>query len=372
MRTLDACPVCATQAHTPVLEFNRFILHEEIPAGEQIRSDYALCHGCGLLYSGRRPSGGEYVDLLVNFNESLGRAVAETNVVLFPGELTPEQREDIRRRAQAGALVSEDTPLGPQDHLDLLGDRLSTAPHVELLASLADVRGARVLEIRSKTGALLDALRKWHDADVMAMPIFPSQKAVIEDVYGIPTSGLIDFEHFDIPFEGTFDVIVSKHMFTHALNPLEFLRTVRSRLSPGGRLYLYAEPDDRTAMDRRKSIFATMNPFHQQAFDVDVLKRCLRVAGFDMTFIAHESSNLACLAVAGEPRLEPISEPVLRRRIEDHARWHEYSVLNLPKASRHLYAAEWDAIERSALQHGVAERDERGRVRLSKPKKQAA
>ena len=41
------------------------------------------------------------------------------------------------------------------------------------------------------------------------MPIWESQQYLLQAIYGIPTSALIDFERFEIPFEGPFDVIVA-------------------------------------------------------------------------------------------------------------------------------------------------------------------
>lgn len=269
-------------------------------------------------------------------------------------------------------FVSDDTALSRNDYFPmLLADRKAAASHLELLSSLADVRGKRVLEleIRSRTGALLDQLRRLFGVIPYAMPIFESQKAIIEDVYGIPASEVIDFERFSIPFDGPFDVIVAKHMFTHALDPAAFFAALREKLVDGGHIYLYAEPDEAEAIGKRKTLFATMNPSHVPGFDRETLLRGLRRMGFEPTFVTHEGGGFACLARLN-PAVEfkPISEPVLTKRVDAYARWREFNVLNLPKQARALYADEWNRIEREALSSGVAERDALGRVKARSPR----
>ena len=100
----------------------------------------------------------------------------------------------------------------------------------------------RVLEIRSKLGSLSAILTRLYRARCSVMTIFENQRFLAEEVYGLPAAWPIDFDQFSIPFDGTFDLIVSNHMLTHAVHPREFLKTVRSRLALGGYLYLYQEP----------------------------------------------------------------------------------------------------------------------------------
>ncbi|MEA2150684.1 MAG: hypothetical protein QOD69_2514 [Solirubrobacteraceae bacterium] len=370
MHSIERCPVCDAADSTPVCEFNRFILRQEVEARDQARYDYALCHGCGLLYATRRPVGSTFTDLLHNFNESLGRAVPDENLLLYPGPLTDAHRAQIREAAEqrraGGGLADGGWLPAPVE------DRMASAPLVELLASVGDLRAARVLEIRPKTGGLLDALRRRFGAEPYAMPIFESQAAAIEGVYGIPTSELIDFEQFDIPFDGEFDVIVSKHMFTHVLDPAAFFATLRSRLRPGGLLLLHAEPNDRHAMDRRKSLFATMNPFHMQAFDPPTLERCLRRFGFEPEYSGKLNDNLLCLArLDPAARFEPIAPAELRDRIDGYERWRLFSILSLPESSREPYKREWRDLERTAVERGEAARDKLGRVTVLKPGKKS-
>ena len=53
-------------------------------------------------------------------------------------------------------------------------------------------------------------------------------------------------------------------MLTHAVRPREFLATVRSRLRPGGHLYIYSESVEAEFLEQGHSMFNTLNPFHLQ------------------------------------------------------------------------------------------------------------
>jgi hypothetical protein len=107
------------------------------------------------------------------------------------------------------------------------------------------------------------------------MPLFDGQQFLIRETYGIPTDHKVDYDHFSIPYEGQFDLIVANHMFTHAVRPREFFLEVRRRLNPGGHVYLYNEPDERDFLHDGKSIINTLNAFHLQTFDNASLVRAL-------------------------------------------------------------------------------------------------
>jgi hypothetical protein len=69
-----------------------------------------------------------------------------------------------------------------REHLSqVYKDRLENASHVELLGSLLDLKGARALEIRSRAGTIAQGLRRHYDATVAVMPIFESQRLIVED-----------------------------------------------------------------------------------------------------------------------------------------------------------------------------------------------
>lgn len=374
-RRLPACPLCRSPDRTVVCEFNRFLLLEESPGPDWMRTDYAVCHGCGLLYAVGRATGEAYRRLVRDFNESLGRPSGEGNPVLNPSPLTEEDRRELRRRIRPGSFVSEEAGVDPKDWLPaLLSDRLAAAPHLELLDALLPQKPRRVLEVRSRTGALLDSMRRRYGAEVFALSIFESQQFVAREAYGIRADALIDFEAFEIPYEGSFDLIACKHMFTHAIDPSAFFACVRSKLSERGVLYLYSEPDDATAFGQRKSLFAWLNPFHQQAFDRPAFARGLRQAGFETLFVGRVEENHVCLArPGGPPPASPIAPEALQTRLAKYRAWRDLSILMLPEeVRRRHFSAELEAVQQRAVQAGLAERDGRGRVVPVKKNKDAA
>ena len=178
--------------------------------------NYTLCHGCGIVYAASRPEGSRFAWLLEHFEESLGRVELGNRrggkLVLNSYALDDEGRERLRKLAAAGVFVSEH-PGGRREHLpQLLNDRLANSRHVEMLGSLLDLRSPRVLEIRSRLGSIPAALRRLYGGESFAMPIFPSQRFLIQEVYGISAEGELDFDHFTIPYEPPFDLILSNRM----------------------------------------------------------------------------------------------------------------------------------------------------------------
>lgn len=298
---LETCPVCGVRERSPVCAFNKLVLLRHVPDERSYRSNYALCHSCGIVYASRRPTGRRYAWMLEHFEETLGRVELGAR---RPGKLTlssyaldDEQRAMLRALASRGIFISDHDGISRKDYLPaLLADRLSNSVHVELLGSLLPLNRPRVLEVRSRLGSISAALQRQHGAEAHAMALFPSQQFLIGEVYGIPTAGPLDYDHFTIPFEGAFDLIVANHMFTHAIRPREMLATFHERLAPGGHLYLFNEPDEREYLVQGKSMFNTLNPFHMQAFDGPSLVRALEANGFAVKFSTLYSGSHICLA----------------------------------------------------------------------------
>ena len=163
--------------------------------------------------------------------------------------------------------------------------------------------------MRSRAGTILDGLRRAWGATVYAMPIWESQQFLLRELFDITTSPLIDFEHFQIPFEGEFDLIICNHMFTHSLRPRDFFAELRRKLKPGGHVYFYMEPDDAEFLAGNQSMFATLNPLHMQAFDQASFVRALACNGFETVFIKGRNLHHLCLArlAATPPAMKPIT-----------------------------------------------------------------
>jgi SAM-dependent methyltransferase len=370
--TLDACPVCGGAERTPVNPWNKFILIPKAPDQTSAQYNYAVCHSCGVLYATRRPTGSRYHFLLEHFGEVVAkkgsRGTGEiTNRLLNPYPLSDADREELRRLAAHGVFVSDHLGLTGKQYLaPLLRDRFENCVHTDIISSLIEPRGARVVEVRSRAGTILDGLRRAWGATVFAMPIWESQQFLLEELFGITTSTLIDFEHFQIPFDGEFDLIICNHMFTHSVRPRDFFAELRRKLKPGGHVYFYMECDDAEFLAGNQSMFATLNPLHMQAFDQASFVRGLAANGFETVFI--KGRNLHHLALARlastPPTMKPIGGKQRDARVEAYRQAFDRAVLGVDEALRPRVAAEWPGAVERAVASGVADYDERGRLRL--------
>lgn len=367
---LDRCPACGEAERTLVNPWNKFILTKKSPDDTSVNYDYSVCHGCGALFAARRPIGSRYRFLLTHFGEVTAKRGGDAEIanrVLNPYPLDDADRAELRRLAEPGIYVSDHLGIRNKDYLvPLLRDRLDSSVHVDILGALTQPRGARVLEIRSRSGAILDGLRRAWNAQVFAMPIWESQQFILREILQIPTSELIDFERFAIPFEGRFEVIVCNHMLTHALAPASFLAEVRRCLAPGGHIYLHSEPDDAEYLDGNQSMFATLNPLHMQAFDQDSLMRMLQANGFEIVFVKRRNLQHVLLArVAASPAsMPPMPAGDRDARVERYQRAFHRAILGVDPAVRARVSDHWAEAVEGAVASGVAEYDERGQVRL--------
>lgn len=363
---LHACPICGDSAASMVCEYNRFVLADTAPDEASKIYNYALCHGCGVVYAARRPVGRRYRALLTEFHENLGR-VGTPSAWLNPAPLTETDRDDLRHRSRLGALVSEHARIPRKQWLPgTLRDRLLVAQHVELLGSLLTLNHARVLEIRSRTGAMLESLRRLYGASVYALPMFESHQEIVRGLYGIPADALVDFERLRIPYDGPFDVVISNHMLTHAVQPEDLLDTVSAALAPGGHLYLYNEMDEAEIMELDQSMFKLMNPFHMQIFSPTSLVRALAARGFEVVFLTHtDPVHMVCLARKAAPVREPMPTSERNRRLGLYATARDLAILLVPEERRQLFAAEWNQVLERATRAELVRIDGRGRVRLN-------
>lgn len=368
---LDSCAVCGQAERTIVNQFNKLILMEKAPDDTSAQYDYAICHACGVLHATRRPFGSRYRFLIDNFGEvtaKTGGGREIKNPLLNPYPLSDEDRAHLRKLASKGVFISDHEELRSAEYLDgLLKDRFENSVHVDVIASLVPIRGARVLELRPRTGAISESLRRLFGAEVCGMPIWESQRFLLEEVYGIDSPGLIDYDRFDIPFEGQFDLIVANHMLTHSVRPSEVFATLRQRLKPGGHLYLYNEPDDAEFLSGKQSMFATLNPLHMRAFDHRSLRRALAANGFDVVFQKRRNVNHLCLARMAETRMEPMTESERNTRIKAYRRARDRAALGIREELRPRFSAEWPALVERGVAEGVAEFDASGRLHLVAP-----
>jgi SAM-dependent methyltransferase len=366
--TLDACPACGTADHTVVNPFNKLILLDKAPDATAASYGYAICHGCGLMFATRRPCGERYRSLLANFGEVTGKAGDGghiKNPLLNPYPLSADDRRRLTQLASRGVWVSDHAGVPRSDYLDgLLKDRFENSVHLDLLGALVNPRGARVLEIRPRAGTISEGLRRLFGADVHAMPIWESQALLLREVYGIESRGLIDYDQFEIPFDGRFDLIVCNHMFTHAVRPAQFFDAIARHLAPGGHVYFYNEPDDAEFLQGSQSMLATLNPLHMQAFDQASLVRALAARGLEVVFLKRRNLNHMCLARAGAGSWTPMTPQERASRLQAYQRAYDRAVLSVPPPLRARFAAEWPQVVERGVAAGIAEFDADGHLRL--------
>ncbi len=364
---LSHCQGCGTADRTIVCEWNKSILADEAPSDDSTIANYAVCHGCGIVYATRRPIGERHRALMDDFPTTIGRdpEAAAASGMLNPFPLSDEDRARYRRLIAGGIFVSDHER---REHLSqVFKDRLENASHVELLGSLLDLNGVRALEIRSRAGTIAHGLRRLYGASVAVMPIFESQRLIVEELYGIECSDLIDYDQFTIPFEGRFDLIVANHMLTHIVRLDRFFSELRAHLRPGGHLYLYNELDEAFVFDSGKSIVNSLNPVHLQTFDRTSLMRLLKANGFDVTFIKRRNGFLLCIATyTGVRELSPISADERETRIAAYARGRAHAILRAPEQVRTRFAAEWRHAVETGVAAGIARFDAKGVLRIAK------
>jgi hypothetical protein len=364
------CGVCGSSERTIVLEFNRFAMLDTAPDEPSRQYDYAVCHGCGVLYASRRPVGARYRALLEGFQETLGRVQRgmphDRHPMLYPYPLSDDERQVLTRRASAGVWQSEHEPRRRDAMPHLWRDRLANAPHIELLSSLAPVRGAAVLELRPRSGAIGAALRERFDASVDILPLFESQAVIAESAYGLTPLGLLDYETFDVPGDRTYDLVVGNHLLVHAVRPERFFQMLRDRVRPGGHVYVYNEPDDAEYLVGTASAIRVLNAFHLQAFDAAALQYAFGVNGFATRFLAHtDGYNFALLAeraAEGAPAVHAV--PDVQGRVTAYQQARLSALLRALPESERLVACDWPAVTEQAIACGLAELDSKGRVKL--------
>ena len=372
--SLSACSVCGEVEHTQVCEYNKLLLLDAGLDEEARVYNYAMCHGCGVVYARQRPSGPRYAYLLNRFEVTLGRVQdggpRSGNIALSSGTLSDEEQRALRARVAKGVFVSEHQGLSRREFVPaLLRDRMAAGVHVELLGSLLELKAPRVLELRPRLGSIGAALRRLYGADVYGMPLFDSQQFLIRETYGIHVDHKLDYDSFSIPYPGEFDLVIANHMFTHAVRPGEFLATVRQRLRRGGHLYLYNEPDELDFLENGKSMINSLNAFHLQAFDAPSITRALASSGFEPVFVTHQGGNVIALARAGTSGSEwpRMGRDERTRRVERYGRARDAAILRLPDPLRSLFVDEWDEIVERACATGLADFDASGRLRMVKP-----
>jgi SAM-dependent methyltransferase len=356
MRVLSACPICDSPDHEGVAEYNGLIAHAEMRATEFCRYDYRLCHRCGTTFARRRPTGPEYELLYSRFNEMLGRT-GEQGPIQTEGPLTETVEMALAQNPAWWRLLEVPGELSTAMRKEI---RLQTA-HLAPLVSHCGIEGARVLEIRTKTGFLSSFLTRVLGArDACAMTAFPVQQAVTEQLHGVTSKLGALAEHFAIPFEGPFDIVIVPHVYIHAAHPVAFFSEVKRVLAPKGWVYLCEEPDDTRLFERGKNLFSELKCFHFQQVDEAAYRRALELHGLSVAASGRKepgrpSAEMWALArLSKKARFQPIAPAELDARRAMYARWRDESILALDADAQQLFGEELRTVRERAVADGYA------------------
>ena len=282
----------------------------------------------------------------MDFDENLGRMRESAKTELRPIPPTPE----------ALAAVLPAPPVA------------EPSPLVAQLERLVPLRGARVLEIRSKNGKLLRPLRERFGAEVCGLAAFDWHHLKLA-AHGIP-AGHLDFGEFRIPGEGQFDLVVANHMMTHALRPGELLAELARRVPIGGHVYFHTENDDEVMFARGKNLVGEMKCFHFQNFSWRVYRRALArfwvCAGRPVPGRRRPARWRSSARRVDEIAFEPAPREEIDARIAMYRQWRDESLLALPQGTRELLAPLLPTVAERAIEHGYARQSEHGAVPVRK------
>jgi hypothetical protein len=368
MYAIDECSVCGERQRTIVSEYNRLIFLDNMWESDLARFDYALCHGCGLVYATRRPDREEYNYLYENFNEFLARRhnPKSLNVAV----LTPEKREEL----DAAFLPWWELRTAPGERTalrkTLQRELENVLTYVPQIMRHMPLEGTKVLYIRAKGGALADFMKRLLGvAQVDLITLFPTHKYLAEKYAGIRAVSNLDYEDFKVPFDEKYDLIIENHILIHMLDPTKTFEVFASHLNPGGALFLHKELADNRLYEKGKNLFAELRPFHYQQFDLPTVERMLHRYGFSPVFLRYQndaagSEILGLAKFDREPGKCPrIGAAELRARRAMYARWRDESILSLPKArAEALFGDELESIWKRVRANGGLKPNKKGRL----------
>jgi hypothetical protein len=299
------------------------------------RYDYALCHGCGVVYATRRPERTEYEFLYQNFHEFLLRE-PKTTTLSVPA-LTPDKAKEIDDHFIPWWDVRSDAT--PKSRLRKLLRReldnvITYAPYIMLHVPL---QGAKVLHIRAKSSTFADFMKRvLGAAQVDLITLFPAHTYLAQKNGAYRAASCLDFENFTIPFDERYDLIIENHIFIHMMDPDRTLGMFAEHLEENGSIFLQSEIDDTMLYLRRKNLFAELRPFHFFQYDVPALHRMLRRYGFEPKNVGllgdkSEVVGVATKSAQAGAEFQRISEADLQARLDLYRRWRDESILALPK-----------------------------------------
>lgn len=265
MIQLPDCPACSDTKIREIYPYNDLVYRSEPEARAIDTSCFCACDTCGLFFARRR----QHLDSVTEFYAHFAQFENRHYAVYPPADNYVRGKEKTATRI---CMLLEERGLLKQD--------------------------LEVLHARCDCGTLLAMLRERYGVSrLFGLDYFDSNIRYAGEVLSLPNIAKLDAGRFVDAFDRRFDLIVSNHMITHALEPLRFCATVRGLLKPGGVVFFYNEPDHETLMAKEsQQLDWGINAFHKQLLTRLSLGGILRRAGFQFDAVCTQGPWLEALA----------------------------------------------------------------------------
>lgn len=243
VQTVEHCDLCGSKEHLPVAE--------DGPS----RCRIVMCENCGLLFA----SPSFAVSALEGFYDDGFIGDPGSNKRVGGGGIEPRKLREEERIAKNYSLP--------------------------VIRRHMDVAGRRILDIRSRSGALAELLAR-DGAEVIAIDPMESNaqharsRDGVREARFVPALELSELSEFA---DGSFDAVsaLTIHTLGHLPSPRRFLARIYDLLKPGG--YLFVDEKDvlHPVHATGPSVFDSGAP-HYFHFTQETLQKYFEVAGFDV------------------------------------------------------------------------------------------
>jgi SAM-dependent methyltransferase len=243
LQYVDACDLCGSSS-----------LSEVVPA-TTISCRTVLCECCGLLFA---------------------------SPMIHPGSLNRFFADGFDGDPGTRIRVERDDMLGRKAFRE---DQFAREWAVPLIERHMHLRGKRILDIRSRTGALARAMME-RGAEVAGLdPLEPNVDYArevngLENIRFSPISELADLR--GIPGSSVDAVtVLTVHILGHLPSPRRHLERIFDVLRPGGFVFIDEKHALRPARTTKSLLFGS-TPVHTFHFTEETIARYIRSAGFDL------------------------------------------------------------------------------------------